>query len=226
MALLMTFVLLGGSLIWSGLAVLNAATLAFAFLTLLLRPAVYLAVLARVRISHSARNLIAWFGPRGLSSLLLVLLPVFAGVPGSDYLFTLCSLVVLLSLVLHGATPMMLGRAWPGKLEAPAAASASPGAPRLASFQPPADVEAPATPFPSADGRDGADQSELITIEGLLALQRSGEPVVVLDARTGKTHSESDRRITGAVRLEPDHVVDRARELGLPADSWIVTYCT
>jgi len=56
------------------------------------------------------RLLIAWFGPRGLSSLLLVLLPVFAGLPGSGYLFAICSLVVLVSVVLHGGSPMLLAQ--------------------------------------------------------------------------------------------------------------------
>jgi NhaP-type Na+/H+ or K+/H+ antiporter len=227
MALLMTFVLLGGSLIWSGLSVLSGAALLFALVTLLLRPAVYLAVLARVRIPSSARYLIAWFGPRGLSSLLLVLLPVFAGVPGSDYLFSLCCLVVLVSLVLHGATPMLLGRAWPGKATA-ADVEVSPGTgPRRAAFQPAGGVEAPSTPW-SPDGSDGVadDDPALVSIAALEALQRSDQPVVILDVRTGKTYNESDRRIPGAVRLEPDHVVDRARELGLPREAWIVTYCT
>src|SRR4029434_4633397 len=57
------------------------------------------------------RLLIAWFGPRGLSSLLLVLLPVFAGVAGSDRLFSICSLVVLVSVVFQGGSPMVLSRA-------------------------------------------------------------------------------------------------------------------
>ncbi len=108
MALLLTFVLLGASLIWNGLGIVGIATMLFAVVTLLLRPAVYMAVLARVNIPRSARYLIAWFGPRGLSSLLLVLLAVFAGSPGSDVLFAICCLVVLMSLVLHGATPMLL----------------------------------------------------------------------------------------------------------------------
>jgi hypothetical protein len=57
------------------------------------------------------RLLIAWFGPRGLSSLLLILLPGFAGLPGSEQLFAICSLVVLVSVVLHGGSPMLLSRA-------------------------------------------------------------------------------------------------------------------
>jgi NhaP-type Na+/H+ or K+/H+ antiporter len=54
--------------------------------------------------------LIAWFGPRGLSSLLLILVPVFAAVPGSEQLLVVCCLVVLLSVALHGGSLMLLSR--------------------------------------------------------------------------------------------------------------------
>ena len=46
--------------------------------------------------------------------VLLVLLPVFAGVPGSETLFAICSLVVLLSVVLHGGSLGLIGRDWNG----------------------------------------------------------------------------------------------------------------
>ncbi|HYE66521.1 MAG TPA: cation:proton antiporter [Pyrinomonadaceae bacterium] len=111
MLLLFTFVLFGSSLIWSGFTVISGATLLFAAVVILLRPPVYLASLARSGVDRRGRLLIAWFGPRGLSSLLLILLPVFAGIPGSERLFALCSLVVLLSVVLHGGSPMLLARA-------------------------------------------------------------------------------------------------------------------
>jgi NhaP-type Na+/H+ or K+/H+ antiporter len=110
LALLFTFVLLGSSLIWSGLAVVDGPALLFALVALLVRPLVLLVSLAPARIDRESLALIAWFGPRGLSSLLLVLLPVFAGIPGGARLFSLCSLVVLLSVLLHGGSVMLLGR--------------------------------------------------------------------------------------------------------------------
>src|SRR5688572_13846520 len=111
MLLLFTFVLLGTSLIWSGFTVLSGATLLFGAIVILIRPPVYLLSLYRSRMDTHGRLLIAWFGPRGLSSLLLVLLPVFAGLPGSEQLFHICSLVVLLSVVIHGGSPMLLAGA-------------------------------------------------------------------------------------------------------------------
>ena len=111
MLLLFTFVLLGSSLIWTGFTVINGPVLLFTAIALLIRTPVYLLSLLGSGVDTRGRLLIAWYGPRGLSSLLLVLLPVFAGLPGSGQLFAVCSLVVLASVVLHGGSPMLLARA-------------------------------------------------------------------------------------------------------------------
>src|SRR5262245_2242236 len=111
LALLLTFVLLGSSLIWSGLASADARTLAFAVLVLVGRPLVYGVALARSGLDRRSRQWIAWFGPRGLSTLLIVLLPVFAGAAGADRLFRVACLVVLLSVLLHGGALVWIGRA-------------------------------------------------------------------------------------------------------------------
>jgi NhaP-type Na+/H+ or K+/H+ antiporter len=113
MALLFTFVLFGTSLIWSGLTILTPASIAFVALVVVLRPVALVPALATTALSWRNRWLIAWFGPRGLSSLILVLLPIFAGVPGSGALLPVCCLVVLCSVVLHGASPMVLLRRGP-----------------------------------------------------------------------------------------------------------------
>ena len=65
-------------------------------------PSIYLAALAPTRIDWPTRWWMAWFGPRGLSSLLLVLLAVFAGMPEGGEIFRVACLVVLLSILLHG----------------------------------------------------------------------------------------------------------------------------
>ena len=103
MFLLLTFVAFGTSPIWAGLDVVNGRTLAFAIVALGVRTAVLLPLLRQAGLDAHDRRLVAWLGPRGLSTLLLVLLPVFAGVPGSERLFAIAALVVLFSLVLHGS---------------------------------------------------------------------------------------------------------------------------
>src|SRR5207248_10623032 len=82
----------------------------FAGVALVMRTAVLLPGLKRAGVNDASRRLIAWFGPRGLSTLLLVLLAVFAGVPGAERLFATACLVVLLSVVLHGGGIALLLR--------------------------------------------------------------------------------------------------------------------
>src|SRR6185369_15786311 len=110
MLLLFTFVIFGSSLIWTGFNELNWPTVIFVAFAMLIRIPVYLLSLIGSRVDRRGRALIAWFGPSGLSSLLLVLIAVFVGLPGSDRLFAVCSLVVLLSVVIHGTSPMLLAR--------------------------------------------------------------------------------------------------------------------
>jgi sodium/hydrogen antiporter len=110
MALLFTFVLFGASAIWMAFDVVTPRSIAFAVAVLLLRPLVFSLSLAGSNVDRKGRLLIGWFGPRGLSSLLLVLLPVFAGIPGAPELFQIVSLVVLSSVVVHGASLILLRR--------------------------------------------------------------------------------------------------------------------
>src|SRR6266571_1996742 len=71
MTLLFTFILFGSSLIWQGLLVLNIMTVLFAVTVVLIRPVAFLLSLSRTKLERRSCVLIAWFGPRGLSSLLL-----------------------------------------------------------------------------------------------------------------------------------------------------------
>src|SRR5436305_3556332 len=78
MFLLLTFVAFGASLLWVGLSVITVRTVLFAIVALGMRTAVLLPGLCYAGVSDASRKLIAWFGPRVLSTLLLVLLAVFA----------------------------------------------------------------------------------------------------------------------------------------------------
>ncbi|HET6646639.1 MAG TPA: cation:proton antiporter, partial [Pyrinomonadaceae bacterium] len=249
MLLLFTFVLFGSSLIWSGLTVISGATLLFAALIVLIRPPVYLLSLYRSNVDKRGRLLIAWFGPRGLSSLLLIALPAFAGIPGTERMVAICCLVVLISVVLHGGSPMLLARAARRRaLEesrtpdvarnfgAPTSnpsitAEAVKGDQELVRIQPVViSSEARIDPLtankqPSGDEHDEEGSSERISIEQVRHLQESGEPVLILDVRTERSLSTSDSQIKGAVRLIPEHVVEQAGELNLPKDAWLIAYC-
>src|SRR5262249_38978989 len=108
--------------IWTAFDVVSVRSIAFAAAVLVLRPIIFSLSLVGSNIDWKARLLIGWFGPRGLSSLLLVLLPVFAGVPGAGALFQYCGLVVLSAGVVHGASLTVLRRR--GAMRAAAAAPA------------------------------------------------------------------------------------------------------
>ncbi|HKX26059.1 MAG TPA: cation:proton antiporter [Blastocatellia bacterium] len=252
MLLLFTFVLLGSSLIWNGFTVINGPTLLFTAITVLIRTPVYLLSLVGSGVDTRGRLLIAWFGPRGLSSLLLILLPVFAGLPGSERLFAICSLVVLVSVVLHGGSPMLLARAARKRALRESAEAA-----RLESASAPDPEEsAPEEPVPSP--QDGAPQdrpivltrpnsaesngtaagagdqsggekvavgSQRISLEELQRLRQAHEPIKILDVRTERSYEGTEHQAAGAIRLPPDHVVDRAKELGLPREAWLIAYC-
>jgi NhaP-type Na+/H+ or K+/H+ antiporter len=213
MLLLFTFVILGSSLIWTGFAVLDGRTALFAAFSILIRVPVYLLSLLGSDVNRRGRMIIAWYGPSGLSSLLLVLLAVFAGLPGSDRIFSICSLIVLISVVLHGASPMLLARlTGHRKLEEPPAPEPpieTPSGPR----------SLPVIESPTAVG------TQSITLEELDRLQDSGEEVILLDVRTDRSRETSELQAAGSMRLSPDDAVAQARERKLPQEVWLLPYC-
>lgn len=214
MFLLLTFVAFGAGLIWTGLTVADARTLLFAGIALLMRTVVLMPVLKYSGIATRDCRLIAWFGPRGLSSLLLVLVPVFADVPGAERLFSITCLVVLLSVVLHGGgIAYYLRRLARATDRAGGGPSAVPG---------PTPSSSPA-PRPS---EPEADLPERITIDEVKRLSADGAPFLVLDVRTERSFREDTRRAAGALRLPPDDAVRLARERRLDPHSTLVLYCT
>jgi NhaP-type Na+/H+ or K+/H+ antiporter len=245
MFLLFTFVAFGAGLIWSGLSLLaDWRMLLFAAIALSMRTLVLLPVLKGSGVDDRSRRIIALFGPRGLSSLLLVLLPVFAGVPGSEQLFTITCMVVLLSVVIHGGGIALYLRRQAavggpaGTAAAPAGAAPAPrpapaGAVEVATVasRPSlADTLAHPTPqpFPAAVRPAPADAPapERITIQEFRDLHRSGEPIVVLDVRTERSYRDDPAIGVGAIRFPPDDAVRLARERRLDPNATLVLYCT
>jgi len=252
MALLFTFVLFGGSLIWSGFTVISGTTLLFAIIVLLIRPPVFLVSLVRSGVKRSDQFLIAWFGPRGLSSLLLVLLPVFAGLPESERLFAICCLVVLLSVALHGGSPLIMTRiVRRQERRKQATATSDPTTESLSlTLASPSSVMKTGNgqastkasllsdgiirdtgthftetdPVPVDDRKIVAD-SLRISIEELRQLWQRDAPVVLLDVRSEQTYRTSTLQARGSVRLSSDRAAVEAARLGLPHPAWLVAYC-
>jgi NhaP-type Na+/H+ or K+/H+ antiporter/rhodanese-related sulfurtransferase len=225
LALLFTFVLLGSSLIWTGFPLASVAALAFALGTILSRPVTFLISLLPTDLDRKSKALIAWFGPRGLSSLLLVLLPVFAGVPGSDRIFSYCCLVVVLSVAVHGGSLMLLG-----SKKAPTEAPAPLPLPEDLT------ISAVFVDTAAANGAENhttvpitlapAPGSERMTLEELERLQNESEqPVLVLDARSQRSYLDSNQNMAGALRIDPDRPVRDVRARNISPDTTIVAFC-
>ena len=51
------------------------------------------------------------------------------------------------------------------------------------------------------------------------------EPVTILDVRTERSLEGKEAQAKGAMRMPPDHVAERARELGLKQEAWLIAYC-
>ncbi len=207
MLLLLTFVALGTSLVWTGLGVINFPTIIFVVIALVARTVVLYPVLTQAHVEGRDRKLIALFGPRGLSSLLLTLLPVFAGVPGAETLFSITCLVVLCSVVVHGTGIAVYLRK---KHIAPAAADIAPVAPPA--LRPLPVIEEP-------------EVSDRITIDEVRELQKRGEDVILLDARAERNRRNSDAQAAGSIRVDPHDPVRDATELRLSQRATLVVYC-
>lgn len=211
MAMLLAFILFGAVLgplygtIPFGLA------LVFAIIAIVVvRPAALGTALLRARMSPLARGFIAWFGPRGLSALLLALLAVEAGMTGATQLLAITGVVVLVSVLVHGVSATPASR-WYAKQIA------------QAEQMPPEERES---------GAGGLFRGEALEVPRIMPdkLQTwlsSADPPVVLDVRSRAQYADADGQIPGSIRLLPDQVQEWAAGAGAAfKNRKIVAYCT
>ena len=210
MLLLLTFVAFGTSVIWSGLDVISARVLMFAAGALFIRTLVLYPLLAGVGLSQRERTLVALLGPRGLSSLLFALLPVFAGIPGAEQMFAVVCLVVLLSVVIHGAGSMLLLRGGP-KRAAPITLPTIPGDTAVAAR--------------SAAPPGERDPQEFITLMDVKDRLDRGEPLVIVDARAERSYNADDCRRAEPSASTPMIRFDRRWRQRLSQKGSLVVYC-
>ena len=208
--LLLTGPAIGGLIIALG-ALLHTTNVALSIvlagiLIFVIRPSVLSIVLARTRMSFSAKGLIAWFGPRGLNSLLLALLAVQADVPGAEMLLATVGIVVLASTGIHGASSTPIA-AWYQ---------------RRASRNDLAE-ERTAT----ADNLITKDYSGviLITPEQLYQMISSPHQPIILDVRSVAGYERARSRIPGSVRVDPDRL-DEWVANNPDVGGMVVAYCS
>lgn len=186
MAMLLSIILFGAVLSTS----LTTLALAPAPLVIvLIRPAVLSLVLGRAHISGAARTLLAWFGPRGLNSLLLALLVVLAGVPNGERTFGIVGVVVLVSVLVHGisATPLA---GWYARRAA------------VETFEEEREGTVAGLFEALPEGVD------FISADELRRRIASPDPPLVLDVRSRSDLETDDDSIPGNVRIPPDQVVE------------------
>ena len=158
-----------------------------------------------------------------------MLLPVFAGVPGAERLFT----DHLPGGAALGGAPRRRDRAVPPARTAgtrgPGAAAGRARRPRASDDRPGrwrtrrAPAGSRAAPPPADAG--ASPVPERITIQEFRDLHRSGEPVIVLDVRTERSYRDDPNIGVGAIRMPPDDAVRLARERRLDQHATLVLYC-
>jgi NhaP-type Na+/H+ or K+/H+ antiporter len=159
--------------------------------------------LGRAGLSRYARQFIAWFGPRGLNSLLFALLVVAEGVPGGEGLFAVVGVVVLVSVVAHGVTATPFSSWYARKISEQTLAEERAGTAAQLFSQSPDDIPR-VTPSQLAE--------------------RLAGPRPTLDVRSRSEYDRDGVRIPGSVRVLPDQVAEWAADR--LRDQPFVLYCT
>jgi NhaP-type Na+/H+ or K+/H+ antiporter len=209
MIMLFAFILFGSVLSSLVTTVPLGLALGLAALALFVaRPVAVMIVLRKASVSASARAFIAWFGPRGLASLLLALLVVQANVAGGETILAIVGAVVTVSVVLHGITATPLTALYTRKVSSATLAE---------------ERASTASDLLRADPKETRDV-ERIEPRELARRLASDKPPIVLDVRSRSSYAKDPRGIPGDVRVPPDEVENWAAKRA--RDQAIVAYCT
>jgi NhaP-type Na+/H+ or K+/H+ antiporter len=206
--MLLAFVLFGALLSTMLGQVPPLATLVLAGLAIfVIRPVAVRLVLrlGRAGLSRYARQFIAWFGPRGLNSLLFALLVAARGVPGGEELFPIIGAVVLVSVVAHGATATPFSSWYARKASQETLAEERAGTAAELFTQ-------------------SADDIPRITPAQLFDRLKGPNPPLILDVRSRSEYDRDGVRIPGSIRVLPDQVTEWAADR--LRDQPYVLYCT
>jgi NhaP-type Na+/H+ or K+/H+ antiporter len=207
-AMLLAFVLFGAllSTLLGTITLLPALILAVVALCVI-RPAALWHVLRRAKMSRTAKLFMGWFGPRGLNSLLLALLVVQANAPDAERLMAITGVVVVVSVIAHGATATPLSILYGRRVAAAKNTFAE-------------ERESTVLGLFEPDAYD----TQRITTEELAAQLARDNPPLVLDVRSRNHYASADGQIPGSVRVLPDQIEEWANQQ--PRERPIVTYCT
>jgi NhaP-type Na+/H+ or K+/H+ antiporter len=82
-----------------------------AFALLIARPIAVLLALLRTDLPQSERRFMAWFGPKGVASMLFALFVLKSGVDQGELIFDVAAIAIICSIVAHGLTDTV-GARW------------------------------------------------------------------------------------------------------------------
>jgi sodium/hydrogen antiporter len=133
---LVAFALFGALVVETGWQYDTLALVAFVIFALVVaRPVSVLAVFVGVRLNRPEKLFIAWFGPKGIASMLFALFVLNSTAPDRTLIFDVAAFTILASIVAHGLTDTV-GASWVERRMSErgrrpeAQAGNSPGAPR------------------------------------------------------------------------------------------------
>jgi NhaP-type Na+/H+ or K+/H+ antiporter len=107
-----TFFVFGALIVGTGFHGDTAALVAFVVVVLLVaRPAAVLLSFVRTALPRPQRIFIAWFGPKGVASMLFALFVLKSKVANGELIFDVAAITVIASIAVHGLTDT-LGARW------------------------------------------------------------------------------------------------------------------
>ena len=214
MTMLLSFALFGVVISEIALEVPIVPVLVLAVVVIFVaRPLAIGLVLRRAAVSNAARAFIGWFGPRGLNSLLLALLVVQNGVANAEFLLAVTGIVVIVSVVVHGASATPLSTLYGQAVERKTLQEEREG---------------------TAAGLFEGPAGETLRIKPEeLAKEMEGPNLpLILDVRTRSQYERDKTQIPGSVRVPTNRLEDWAKRLiaenpdGEPFVRPVATYCT
>jgi NhaP-type Na+/H+ or K+/H+ antiporter len=111
-AQVLTFFVFGSLIVATGYDGSVLALLAFiVFAFVIARPAAVLPALVKTKLPRDQRLFIAWFGPKGVASMLFALYILNSRTSDSSFVFAIAAFTIIASIVVHGLTETV-GTRW------------------------------------------------------------------------------------------------------------------
>ncbi len=108
----LTFFVFGGLIYATGFHYDIPPLVVFVFFALLIaRPVAVMLSFLRTGIPQSEKLFMAWFGPKGVASMLFALFVFKSTVPGKDLIFDVAAIAIIASIIAHGLTDTV-GARW------------------------------------------------------------------------------------------------------------------